>query len=153
MADAYLIYDDREVKKLFTDLDKRLKRQVLRRALVAAMAVIKTEVENNCPVQTDAEPGSDALPPGALKASIRVRISTSSDGLKGSARLDFQDQNIIAARVEWGHVQFSHLPGHKEIGVVPPHPFIWTSVDVALPKAMEVYQATVEEALIEREGL
>lgn len=150
---SYCVLDAEEVSKMFSDMDKRLKRQVLRRALVAAMAIIKTEIENACPVQTDTEPGSDALPPGALKAAIRVRTSTSSDGLKGSSRLDFGDQNIIAARVEHGHLLFGHLPGHKDLGVVVPHPFIWPAVDRSLDKAMAAYQAAVEEALIEREGI
>jgi len=143
-SEPYLVYDAKEVTDMFNNMQNRLRRAVLRKALVEAMAVIRTEVENACP-----DDGT-----GALKASIRVRVSTSSDGLRGSSRLDFGDQNLIAARTEWGHVMVTHIDqGHKAVGVVPPHPFIWPAVDRALPKALEVYSATIESELIAREGL
>ena len=136
---AYLVLDTKDVDAMFLDMQKRVRKNILARALKAAMNVIADAVRTDCADVT-----------GILQASIRVRVSTSSDGLTGSAKLDFGDQNIIAARVEFGHVQFTHLPGHKEVGVVPPHPFIWNAVDRSLDAAMTVYTRMIESELVAR---
>ena len=129
---------------MFDGMQARLKRQVLRRALVAAINVIADEVRNACPDVT-----------GVMQASLGTKVSTSSDGLKGSARIIWNnDQGIIVARVCFGHVNIGHEPGLKNLGsVTPPADFFWPAVDRSLDRALAAYSAAVEEALIEREGL
>lgn len=127
---------------MFADMEKRVKRNILSKALRAAMNVIADAVRADCPDVT-----------GVLQAAITVSVKVKADGLSGTAKLGFGNQNIIAARVEWGHLEFGHLPGHKTMDPVQPHPFIWTAVDRALPAALETYSLMIESELIAREGL
>ena len=144
MDGAYCVLDAKEVTAMFNDMQARLKRQVLRRALVAAINIIVEEVRNACPDVT-----------GVMQASLGTKVTTDSSGLKGSARIVCNNsQGVVVARVEFGHTNVGHQPELKKLGsVTPPHPFFWNACDRALPLALETYQRVVEESLIEREGL
>jgi hypothetical protein len=141
---SYCVLDAADVQKMFSDMQARMKRAVLRRALVAAINVIADEVRQACPDVT-----------GVMQASLGTKVSTSSDGLKGSARIVWNnDQGVVVARVEFGHTNVGHQPELKNLGsVTPPHPFFWNACDRALPKALEVYTLMVESEVIAREGL
>jgi hypothetical protein len=142
---SYCVLDAKEVTALFDSMRARMKRAVLRKALVAAINILADAIRNACP-----DDGT-----GALKASIKTLVSTDSSGLKGSAKIVWADgQGIIAARVEFGHANVGHQPELKLLdSVTEPHPFIFPACDLALPKALAVYQATVESELIARDGL
>jgi HK97 gp10 family phage protein len=136
----YVVWDDLEVKKHFDEIEKNLKRQVLQKALRAAINVLANAIREACPDVT-----------GVLQGAITTKVNTSSDGLSGSAEISFGDQTLTAVRVEFGHAIWTHEPGHKDTGeVVQPHPFVWNTYEEKKAEAIAAYEAAVESALIIR---
>ena len=130
------------VVKMFGSLPDKLKQLVVRDALKRAVSLIAAAIQ-------DATPEGHGL----LKAAIKTKVRVASDGQSATGTISFGDMSLIAARVEFGHVQFSHVAqGHKEVGIVAPAPFIFIALDRALPEAMAVFDEALALSTINFEA-
>jgi HK97 gp10 family phage protein len=132
----------------------------MKKALRAGGRVIQKAMEERAPVLDAKTPGSDALEPGALKASIRVSV-VEDDG-ETAAIIGPNGKTAHVARfVEYGHRQVtggqSKLLGNgtvrgagKNTGKdVPPHPFLRPSFEESVGEAGEAIAASLSESFQE----
>lgn len=123
----------------------------VRKALKAGGAVIQAAIVERAPVLLEPEsPGSDALPPGAIKSDIIVKITVAQGG--GTAIIEPGKFTLHVARwVEYGHRMvrggYSRVigkgpnagklrgPGKELERPVPPYPFIRPAVEASIEKA------------------
>lgn len=131
------LYNDEGLKQAFDELAAKMRRGAIRKALIAFITIVAEAVRAAVPDGT-----------GLLKASIGFKVNTSSDGWRGSARLTYGDQALVAARVEYGHENVGHQPQLKKLGsMTPPHPWIWPAVDASFDAAYDAFFRVLDEEI------
>jgi Bacteriophage HK97-gp10, putative tail-component len=154
-----LTFDTREMEAYFTALAnpercKKMKRKALRKGA----AIIKASVEELAPERPDL-PSGTALPVGAVKADIHVRLSTQNQTTEVATISPGKETEFVQSLVEFGHQQVAGgklgLDGKGEghrVGThgmtstfVPPHPF-WRP---AIEASAESAASAIEESLLE----
>ncbi|HEV2463544.1 MAG TPA: HK97-gp10 family putative phage morphogenesis protein [Acidobacteriaceae bacterium] len=128
--------------------------RAVNRGLKAGAQVFQAAVEGAAPMRPDL-PSGTALPPGALKSDI-VTHKAVVDGELAQIIGPAKHTRHAAIWVEYGHRLvrggYSRLmkngkyrgPG-KQIGTVPPHPFIRPAFEASAREATETAIAAIEE--------
>jgi HK97 gp10 family phage protein len=116
---------------------------IQREALKAAAAVIKPVLVAETPVRTKVG-GKDALPPGALKAAVRSRVSIPKDSKVASATVDFGKLTHIARFVDRGHANPTAKRGLRN---TPAHPFVRETEAATRQEATEAYFVTLQAGI------
>lgn len=134
----------------------------MRKALRAGGKVIERAMEERAPVLDEHQPGSDALPPHALRDGIRTVSTTEEE----------QPEVLIGPNAKVAHVARFVEYGHRQvhggelkllgdgrtrgtgmaIGEVPPYPFLRPAFEASLSEAEEVIAASLRESLKEVMG-
>lgn len=118
-------------------------KQAQRKALKRVGEIVKTAIVERAPERTEATPGSNALPPGALKADIRatVHISRDEKAATDTSRVTIgpgKKTAHVARWVENGHANPRARKGKKN---TPAHPFVRPAADASERQALEEYEA------------
>ena len=108
------------------------------RATNAAMNVVAEAVISRTPV----EHGDLAK---ALVINVKVDPPPSAKG--GAAELGFGKQDHIAMWVEYGHAMVGHRPGKKDLGTIPPHPFMRPGFDASADAAVDAFAESLAATL------
>lgn len=129
--------------------------KAVRKALRAGGEVIRAAIEEAAPERTDAwTTTSTALPPGALKGDIIMKVKTDGKGVGVAFIMPGKYTLHVARWVEYGHALvrdgYSRLtksggrrgPG-KLVGNVPAHPFIRPAYEAVQQEAQRVGVATL----------
>jgi HK97 gp10 family phage protein len=130
------------------------------KAIRAGARVIRDAMEEAAPVLDKKTPGSNALPPGSLKAGMRVFVpqdeSPKAALIGPAARVEY-----VARFVEYGHRIVSGgtsrlLPNGKTRGngkvsteVVPPHPFLRPAFESSIAGAEAAMKESLSKAIQE----
>ena len=116
-----------QVERNLRELGPNLAERALRKALQAGVDVLEHAVQERTPVET-----------GLLKASVVTAVSISQKGNSGVAVVGFGNQGHVARLVEFGHRLVSHgkKRDRKQIGNVPPHPFMRPASIRRLPRRL-----------------
>lgn len=113
-------------------------------ALRNAGNVIKNELIAATPLRKTTAYGQ-ALPEGALRDAIRLRIKLPKDGEAASATVDFGKLTFIAHIVDVGHVDA--MSGGRTH--TPAHPFIRAVEDASLEASTDAYLTTMQSEINE----
>lgn len=131
----------------------------MRKALRAGARVIERAMVERAPHLDEHQPGSDALPPNALKEGIRVAMTTEEGMPEALIGPDGKTAHV-SRWVEYGHRQV-HGGELKLLGDgrtrgtgtagedVPPYPFLRPAFEASLGEAEEVIAASLQESLKE----
>lgn len=133
----------------------------MERALRAGGRVIRGAMQERAPVLDRRTPGSTALPPGSLRAGIRVYAPKDVKPIEVLVGPNAKTAHV-ARFVEYGHRQVSGgqlkvLPNGKTHGKgkagrdVPPHPFLRPAFEASLGAAETAMVASLKET-IEKAG-
>lgn len=116
MDDFTLSVDTTQWEALLADLPKRVRRRAVRSALQAAGDVLRDAIETEAPERTDVPtPGSDALPPGILKADISTQVQV---GTKYDPRVKVGPTAIAGRVARWVENGFDHVSGGASEGSI-----------------------------------
>ena len=131
----------------------------MKKALRAGGNVIKEAIMERAPELDGTTPGSDSLPPGALKAGMRV---ANIDGENGPEALIGPNSKVayVALFVEFGHRQvhggYLKLLGNgKTRGTgtagadVPAHPFIRPAYEASITAAFDAIGESLQKSFKE----
>jgi hypothetical protein len=160
MADNYTIkiegLDD--VMRSFDQIPKKIVARAFFKALQASGYVIEKEVLIRTPVRsrlyfkgTLMESMLPMRGSGALRAAITTVVTLDSKSRGGYLEVGFGELGYIARFVEYGHRLVTHRPGKKEIGQVPPYPFMRPALEAATEIALDTFTATLSEYIAEGE--
>lgn len=143
-----------EFEGAMVQLSIDLPEKVIRKGLRAGGQVVQAAVTLAAPVRDPSKPSTTALPPGALKSDIELRVMKESDG-SFSALIQPGKYTRYAARlVEYGHemiVGGRKGKGGASIGQVPAHPFFRPAFEGSEQGAMVVAEEVIL-AEIEKEA-
>jgi HK97 gp10 family phage protein len=115
------------------ELEDKLAKQALRKALQAGVNVMGNAVMARTPVDT-----------GLLKESVGTAVTVRSDGRSGIASVGFGRQGYVARMIEFGHRIVGHKPKKKDTGKhVPARPFIRPAFDASAEKAVDAFTAVI----------
>lgn len=132
-----------------------LPEKVIRRGLRAGGQVIQAAITLAAPVRNPSLPSTTALPPGALKSDIELRVVKEQEDASFSAIIAPGKYTRYAAYlVEYGHemvVGGRKGKGGTTIGQVPAHPFFRPAFEGAEQGAMVVAEEAILAA-IEKES-
>ena len=143
MAAGITITGLEQVQRRLREAPSLLVAKAMHTALDRGIGVIAAEVEALTPEDT-----------GDLKEHVITRVEIDVQNRGGSAAVGFAStphertgraSDAVALWVEMGHRMVSH--DGKEIGHVPPHPFMRTAFTVAADRAIEVFAETLIEGL------
>jgi hypothetical protein len=118
------------------------------RGLHAAGEVIEREIDIRTPTRTLRIGGDRDYP--SLVTQLETRVTLDSGFRGGSAEIGFH--GFAATVAEWnefGHRMVGHVPGKKNLGSVPAHPFMRPGADAAEEPAVEAFIGAVNESLAE----
>ncbi len=138
----------RDVKAALASFDQKTQTLAMRRGLHDAGVVVQAAITEAAPVRMPMKSGT-ALPPGALKSDITLRVTKSSSGMM--AVIQPGPLTRHAARwVEYGHRLvrggYSRVlrngrtrgPG-SVVGEVPAHPFIRPGFESSVGEAVRAF--------------
>jgi HK97 gp10 family phage protein len=143
-----------ELESKLQGLPEEIAKKLFRRALRASGQVIQKEIQSRAPVKTEESgPRSNSLPPGALKADIKTRVTVTPEKGGGSASIGPSKKTAHVARwVENGHNIVGHRPNKKKIGKkAKARPFIRPALDASAQKAVETFADVLGDAISELE--
>lgn len=129
----------------------------MERALRAGGRVIRTAMQERAPVLDKRTPGSSALPPGSLRAGIRVYSPKDVKPVEVLVGPNAKTAHV-ARFVEYGHRQvhggqLKVLPNGKTLGKgkagrdVPAHPFLRPAFEASLGAAETAMVASLKETI------
>jgi HK97 gp10 family phage protein len=146
MAETGIIFEGlAEFEGSMVQLSIDLPEKVIRRGLRDGGRVVQAAVTEAAPVRPDL-PSSTALPPGALKADIELRVRKENDGSFSAIIRPGKYTRYAAYLVEYGHklvVGGKAGKGGTTEGQVPAHPFFRPAFDGSEAEAMSVTEATI----------
>jgi HK97 gp10 family phage protein len=156
MADGYSIKVDglAELDAKLKLLPEEIAKKLFRKALRESGRVIQKEVQSRAPVKVeDSGAKSNSLPPGALKADIKTRVSVSPEKGGGSVSIGPGKKTAHVARwVENGHNIVGHKPNKKKSGKkTKARPFMRPALDASAQKAVETFAKVLGDAISELE--
>jgi HK97 gp10 family phage protein len=143
-----------ELDAKLQNLPEEIVKKLFRKALRASGQVIQKEVQSRAPVKVeDSGPKSNSLPPGALKADIKTRVSVTPQKGTGSVNIGPGKNTAHVARwVENGHNLVGHKPNKKKTGKkTKPRPFMRPALDASGEKAVETFAKVLGDAISELE--
>lgn len=126
-------------------------KNIERKALRAAAAVVKERLIEATPVRVSEEQGGNALAPGALKAAVRMRVNV-GDGTPenpSTTTVDFGKLSYVANFVDRGH-RPPHARSLSRAGLTssgkntPAHPFVRAVEDSSAQTAQDAYTETLQ---------
>jgi Bacteriophage HK97-gp10, putative tail-component len=139
-----------EFSRMMTDLAGPAAERIIRHAVREGGRVVQAAITEAAPVRPDL-PSGTALPPGALKNDIVVKVRKEPDG-SISAYIEPGSKTLHVARfVEWGHrlvregrsrkrggtLGQSYVGNGKVVGGVPAYPFIRPAFDASEAAAQD----------------
>lgn len=133
-----------DVQKMLSEMPRHIVVSGFAKALKAGADI----VEQTLQVMT---PESDVDRDGKhLVDSLVIDVQVDSSGRGGYAEIGYGPQGYKANLVEYGHVMVTHQDqGKKEVGFVPPHPFMRPafeqSGDAAIAAIQESIVRTVQQ--------
>lgn len=145
MADGIDVkFDTSKLLKALDEMPKKMQRKHLRKGVAAGAKPILERMQAKCPVNTThpVTPGSTALGPGVLKASLRTKITTGKDGATA----------WIGAPEGTGHVAywmekgFQHKRGNK-VKDVPGTYFMTGAADEAATRAIDAMVEAIGDSM------
>lgn len=149
MADGLEITVDGmpEFNKAMEDLAGPGVERIIRRAMRNGGRVIQAAITEAAPVRPDL-PSGTALPPGALKNDIVVRVTKEQDGSISAYIAPGKLTRHAAVWTEFGHemVVGGRKGKGRTIGQVPPHPFIRPAFEESELAAQDAIATTIAAA-------
>jgi hypothetical protein len=144
------------VKAELAAFDAKVQKQAMVASLRDAGAVMESAVRDAAPVKAA---GGGKLPEGALKADVRLRVTTSAG--QPMAIVDFGSLTYYVARwVEYGHrlvkggsssMKRGKLQGSgHQIGDVPAYPFIRPAFERSISASIEAFVVRLKAELKRR---
>jgi HK97 gp10 family phage protein len=139
-------------------VQQAMREDVVRQAARAGAGVILGAMQARAPERVDMPTAeSTSLPPGAIKASLRISIAKMRAGLVTAKIGPTKKIKGLVAAVEYGHrlikggwsrVTAKRVAGPgKVIGHVPAHPFLRPAFDESASDAIAASAAVVRERL------
>lgn len=138
-----------QVQRRLREAPNTLVAKSFAKALDRAGGVIAAEVERRTPIG----------PEGDLKEHVIVKVEVDTAARGGSALIGFSSatsgrtgkpMDLIAYWVEYGHRLVGHgkrKKDRKDLGKVPPHPFMRPAFDASADRAVEVFGDTLIDSL------
>jgi hypothetical protein len=154
MADGLsLKIDTTKFEALLKAMPQRVARRAVRQALQAGGDVIQEAMVAEAPQRTDAPtPGSDALPPGILKADLSVQVTV---GTKDDPIVRVGPSRDTAHVAWWIENGFDHVEGGRKRkgGKVTKHidanPFMLRAFDSSISSAVDAMISSLAGSLEE----
>ncbi len=139
-----------EFTRYMQDLAGPVVERIARHAMRAGGRVIQAAITEDAPVRTDAWSGT-ALPPGALKSDITLKVVKEPDGSISAIIAPGARSRHVAKFVEYGHrlvkggksrkrggtLGQSYVGSGGVVGEVPAHPFIRPAFERSEPAAQD----------------
>lgn len=151
MADGITFkIDSSKFEALLKAMPQRVARRAVRNALKAGGAVLLEAMKAECPVRTDAPtPGSDALPPGILKADLTTTVQVNT---KYPPRVIVGPTSDTAYVAWWIEQGFDHYGGgRKGKGTKGKHvdanPFLTRAFDSSIQSAVDAMISSLSTSL------
>jgi len=154
MDDLSLTIDTSQWDALLKALPQRVARRAVRQALQVGGDVLAEAMSAEAPLRTDVPtPGSDALPPGALKEDIAAQVQI---GTRYDPRVKV-GATVIASHVAWwiengfDHVEGGRKKANGEGGKVTKHieanAFMARTFDSTIGRAVDVMLESLATSL------
>jgi len=87
---------------------------------------------------------------GALVRSLRIKVAVDSSARGVVADVGFPgEQATVADALEFGHMQTTHYPEHKDVRPIPAKPFMRPAFDASAEEAIEAFATSLEATLKE----
>lgn len=153
----------RELDRKLSELSTTRAKRIINDGLKAGGAVFQEAIAERAPERPDL-PSGDALPPGALKQDIEVKLTKDDTGLPAVVVGPGKFTSHVARWVEYGHRLvrggYSRLiksgrhagkyrgPG-SEVGAVEEHPFIRPGYEAAREAAVQATITTIAKGVEE----
>ena len=158
MGSFNMTLDFRAMDEALSKLPEKVQGNFARKALRAGGNVILGALLDNTPVMTEAQPGSDALAPGEMKAHATTTVQISTKGEVAGCLIGFDSDVAHVARfVNNGHDIWTGGRGNgsrkkgkrgKFRGRVEGKHFIERAFDESAAKAVDVMLTTLGESLM-----
>lgn len=133
-----------ETKEKLNLLQQAVRDEFTRRALKAGAQIIADEMKALAPVLDEKTAESTALPPGALKEGVEVRIRKDGDGYLTALIGPKKGTRRTAHSVEFGHLERRGKGASgKIVAHVPAYPFLRPAFDSKWREAVAVFAATL----------
>lgn len=149
MADGFdLEIDTRQLDRALAELPMKLQKAMLSGALQAAGDVMLAAVQEHTPERTDEPtPGSDALPPGILKADMHTEIQFSR--AQGVARIKVGPSALIGGPVaRWINAGWIlTTPSGRTVRHMPGKHFLEAAFDESAEPAIDVFLERLGQSL------
>ena len=134
-----------DVQKMLAEMPKHVVVSGFAKALNAGATVIEQTLQVLTPEsELDRDDGQHMVD------SLVIDVQVDSNGRGGYAEVGYGKQGYKANLVEYGHVMVTHKnQGSREVGFVPPHPFMRPafeqSSDAAIAAVQESILQTVDQ--------
>ena len=145
-----LSVDTRELEAALGNLSTKLQTNIMRTALQAAGDVLLDAQVAHAPERTDEEtPGSDALPPGVLKADLHTQIQM---GSQQAPRVKVGPSTVTGYVARWQNDGFNlttrgSKSGRRIIRAIPGKHFLEAAFDESAETAVDMFLATLADGL------
>lgn len=138
-----------EFSRMMQDLAGPAAERIIRHAVREGGRVVQAAITEAAPVRPDL-PSGTALPPGALKNDIVVKVRKEPDGSISAYIEPGSRTRYAAVLVEWGHrlvrggrskrsgiLGQSYVGPGRVVGEVPAHPFVRPAFDASEAAAQD----------------
>lgn len=134
-----------EVHKMLSEMPKHLVVSGFAKALNAGATVIEQTLQVLTPEsELDRDDGKH------LVDSLVIDVQVDSNGRGGYAEVGYGNQGYKANLVEYGHVMVTHQnQGKREVGFVPPHPFMRPAFEQSGDAAIAAVQQSILQTVTE----
>lgn len=146
-----LVVDTRELEAALRAMPRKFAGAAMREALQAGGDVLLEAIEAHAPERNDTEtPGSDALPPGVLKADLHTEVVIST---QYAPRVKVGPSPVTGHVARWQNNGFNlttrgrSRASRKVIRAIPGLHFLEAGFDEAAETAVDVFCATLAEAV------
>lgn len=133
-----------EVQRMLTEAPKAIAGSIFVRAMDAAVQVIEDELYILAPERDEGERDENEA---HIKDLIMHLIELDSRFRGVRASIGFGKGGHKALWLEYGHRMIGHAPGHKDLGMVRPHPFIRRAFDNCADKAIAAFTRVFEDGM------
>lgn len=147
-----------ETQAALAQLQQLVRTEATRGAVAAGAVVIRDAMAESAPTLDERTARSTALPRGALKVDIGVRMHPADREGYITAEIGPRKHAQVAWWVEFGHrlvkggyskllVGGRHRGGGSLIGDVPAHPFLRPAYEASWRKSLEEFRAELKRRL------
>src|ERR1035441_926774 len=116
-------------------------------ALHAAAEVMANELQIQTPLKQST--GGILEYQGELRENMQIKVALFNDKSGGVADIGWfrSPYSNVVQFVEFGHRMVGHKPDLKELGMVPPHPFMRPAADISAEPAIDAFARSLEDTI------